>query len=138
VVQGRIVNKGTGELPWGYWQGSKEPTREIDWAWRQLDLSRGSIRVQKISERLGWTRKRLVRAFRDDIGIPPKGLARVLRFRRALAEFGSRKIVDVSQVAVGCGYSDQAHMIRDFKDLSGLTPGELVRVYSPDAGTIES
>ena len=113
----------------------ERPTREIDWAWRQLDLSRGSIRVQKISEQLGWTRKRLVKAFRDEVGIPPKALARVLRFRRALAQFTSQK--DFSQLAAECGYSDQAHMIRDFKDLSGLTPADLVRVYSPEAGTIE-
>lgn len=112
-------------------------TREIDWAWRQLDLSRGSVRVQKISEQLGWTRKRLVKAFRDEIGLPPKVLARVLRFRRALTDFNAQTIVDFSQLAAECGYSDQAHMIRDFKDFSGLTPVELVRVYSPDAGTIE-
>jgi AraC-like DNA-binding protein len=116
---------------------SERSPREIEWAWRQLDLSRGSIRVQKISEQLSWTRKRLVKAFRDEIGIPPKVLARVLRFRRALAEFNAKTIVDFSQLAVECGYSDQAHMIRDFKDFSGLTPVELVRVYSPDAGTIE-
>ena len=116
----------------------RRSTREIDWAWRQLDLSRGSARVQKISEQLGWTRKRLVKAFRDDIGIPPKVLARVLRFRKALAEFNAQTIIDFSQVAAESGYSDQAHMIRDFRDFSGLTPAELIRVYSPDAGTIES
>jgi AraC-like DNA-binding protein len=116
---------------------SQRPTREIDWAWRQLDLSRGSIRVAKITEQLGWTRKRLVKAFRDEVGIPPKVLARVLRFRRALVEFNARTIVDFSQLAVECGYSDQAHMIREFKDLSGLTPVELVQLYSPDAGVIE-
>ena len=116
---------------------SKHPAREIDWAWRQLDLSRGSLRIEKITEQLGWTRKRLVKTFRDEIGIPPKALARVLRFRRALAEFKPQTIVDFSQVAAECGYSDQAHMIRDFKDFSGLTPAELVRIYSPDAGTIE-
>jgi AraC-like DNA-binding protein len=115
----------------------RRSTREIDWAWRQLDLSGGSVRVQKISEQLGWTRKRLVKAFRDEIGIPPKILARVLRFRRALAEFSAQTIVDFSQVAAESGYSDQAHMIRDFKDFSGLTPAELCRIYSPDAGTIE-
>ena len=119
-------------------RGSKQPTREIDWAWRELELSRGSLRVEKITEQLGWTRKRLVKAFRDEIGIPPKVLARVLRFRRALAEFGSGNTINVSQVAVESGYSDQAHMIRDFKDFSGLTPAELGRIYSPDAGTIES
>ena len=117
---------------------SEKATREIDWAWRQLDLSRGSIRVQKISEQLGWTRKRLVKAFRNEVGLPPKVLARVLRFRRALAEFNSKTISDFSQLAAECGYSDQAHMIRDFKDFSGLTPAELTRIYSPDAGTIES
>jgi AraC-like DNA-binding protein len=116
---------------------SEKPTREIDWAWRQLDLSRGSVRVQWITEQLGWTRKRMVRMFRDEIGIPPKVLARVLRFRRALTEFNSGRSNDVSQIILECGYSDQAHMIREFKDFSGLTPVELVRVYSPDAGTIE-
>ncbi|MBV9733057.1 MAG: AraC family transcriptional regulator [Verrucomicrobia bacterium] len=116
----------------------RRSTSEIDWAWRQLDLSRGSVRVQKISEQLGWTRKRLVKAFRDEIGIPPKVLARVLRFRKALAEFNAQTIVDFSQLAADSGYSDQAHMIRDFKDFSGLTPAELIRVYSPEAGTIES
>jgi AraC-like DNA-binding protein len=117
---------------------SEKPTREIDWAWRQLDLSSGSVRVQSIAERLGWTRKRMVKSFRDEIGIPPKVLGRVLRFRRALIEIGSQKAFDFSVVAAGCGYSDQAHMIRDFRDFSGLTPLELVRLYSPDAGTIES
>jgi transcriptional regulator GlxA family with amidase domain len=94
--------------------------------------------VDKITRHLGWTRKRLVNAFRNEIGIPPKALARVLRFRRALVELNARKTVDFSWVALECGYSDQAHMIRDFKDFSGLTPVELVRVYSPDAGTIET
>jgi AraC-like DNA-binding protein len=116
----------------------RRSTREIDWAWQQLDLSRGSVRVQKISEELGWTRKRLVRAFRDEIGIPPKVLGRVLRFQKALAEFNVQGTVDFSQLAAESGYSDQAHMIRDFKDFSGLTPAELIRIYSPDAGTIES
>jgi len=72
------------------------------------------------------------------ISPPPKTLARVLRFRKALAEFNPQTIIDFSQVAAESGYSDQAHMIRDFKDFSGLTPVELIRVYSPDAGTIES
>jgi AraC-like DNA-binding protein len=53
-------------------------------------------------------------------------------------EFNTHTIVDFSQLAAECGYSDQAHMIRDFKDFSGLTPAELVCAYSPDAGIVES
>jgi AraC-like DNA-binding protein len=116
---------------------SEKPADEIHWAWRQLDLSRGAIPIHQITGRLGWTRKRLIKTFRNEIGIPPKALARVLRFQRALEELNSGKIISNPQLAVECGYSDQAHMIRDFKDFSGLTPVELLRLYSPEAGTIE-
>jgi AraC-like DNA-binding protein len=116
---------------------SAQPSDEIRWAWRQLDLSRGVIPIQQITGRLGWTRKRLIKAFRNEIGIPPKALARVLRFRWALEELNTGKITSNPQLAAGCGYSDQAHMIRDFKAFSGLTPVELLRLYSPEAGTIE-
>jgi AraC-like DNA-binding protein len=116
---------------------SEKPTREINWAWGQLDLSQGSVPVRRISEQLGWSRKRLVKTFRDEIGISPKVLARVLRFRRTLRELNSRKILNFSGVAAECGYSDQAHMIREFKDFSGLTPVELIHAYSPDAGVVE-
>jgi len=41
-------------------------------------------------------------------------------------------------VAAECGYSDQAHMIREFSALSGSTPIELVRRYSADGGIVEA
>ena len=120
---------------------TRRPARalgEVDWAWRQLVLSHGVVPIQAITERLGWTRKRLVRAFRDEVGIPPKILARILRFQRALNEIGSRKVVNISLLAADCGYSDQSHLIRDFKTFSGWTPVELARYYSPATGFIES
>lgn len=113
-------------------------SREIQWAWRQLAISHGMTPISKITGNLGWTRKRLVRAFRDHIGVPPKTLSRVLRFQHALAELGSRSGVNASLVAVECGYSDQAHMIREFGALSGSTPIELVRCYSADGGIVEA
>lgn len=85
---------------------------EVEWAWRQLELSHGATSIRGIAERLGWTRKRLIKVFRDEIGIPPKLLARILRFRWALAECSSGKVISLSQLAAECGYSDQSHMIR--------------------------
>jgi len=117
---------------------SGKPVSEVEWAWRQLELSHGATSIRGITERLGWTRKRLIKVFRDEIGIPPKLLARILRFRRALAECSSGKVISLSQLAAECGYSDQSHMIRDFKAFSGWTPVELIGFYSPDAGFIES
>ena len=46
--------------------------------------------------------------------------------------------VNASLVAAECGYSDQAHMIREFSALSGSTPIELVRRYSADGGIVEA
>ncbi|WP_156380400.1 MULTISPECIES: helix-turn-helix domain-containing protein [unclassified Rhodococcus (in: high G+C Gram-positive bacteria)] len=38
--------------------------------------------------------------------------------------------VDVSDIAVGLGYADQAHLIRDFRGVAGVTPGQYVRENS--------
>jgi AraC-like DNA-binding protein len=113
-------------------------SREIGWAWHQLNASNGSIPISRITDTLGWSRKRLVKTFRDEIGLPPKTVGRVLRFQHALARLGSRNFPDASQVAAECGYSDQAHMIREFKALSGFTPLELLQYYPSDGGIIES
>jgi AraC-like DNA-binding protein len=117
---------------------SPDVSREINWAWGQLKASHGALPMSRITDNLGWSRKRLVRAFRDQIGVPPKTLSRVLRFRHALVELGSRNMVSTALVAAECGYSDQAHMIREFRALSGSTPVELIRSYSPDGGIVEA
>jgi AraC-like DNA-binding protein len=115
-----------------------EVSREINWAWHQLNDSHGMLPIAEITNALGWTRKRLVRTFRNHIGVPPKMLARILRFRHALTELGSRKVINAARVAVESGYSDQAHMIKEFSTLSGSTPGELLRCYSADGGIVEA
>ena len=47
---------------------------------------------------------------------------RVPRFQRALTRAYQAGDVDWSQVALDCGYFDQAHLIHDFRSFSGLTP----------------
>jgi hypothetical protein len=47
------------------------------WAWRRLEETGGTIAVGALAEELGWSRKRLAAAFRDEIGLPPKPLPRV-------------------------------------------------------------
>ena len=116
---------------------SRDVTPEINWAWQLLETSYGVASVSMITGNLGWSRKRLVRTFREHIGVPPKTLSRILRFEHALAELGSRNVIDAAQVAFECGYSDQAHMIREFRAMSGCTPVELRNRYSPEGGIVE-
>jgi AraC-like DNA-binding protein len=59
-------------------------------------------------------------------GLTPKHLARILRFRGAVAAL--RRGKTATGVALECGYYDQAHMIRDFRELAGTSPGRFGRM----------
>jgi transcriptional regulator GlxA family with amidase domain len=68
--------------------------------------------------------RELQRGFRRHVGISPKRLARILRFQEALRLSG---LVPWVEVALRCGYFDQAHLVRDFRELAGETPVNAVR-----------
>ena len=77
-----------------------------------------------LCEELGWSRRRLVARFREEIGLPPKAVARLFRFEHALelADGGA----GWAEVAVAAGYYDQAHLINEFRSITGITPRQYV------------
>lgn len=95
-----------------------------------VDQLRSGSSVGEVAADLGLSRRRFIEVFTDQVGMTPKRFARVQRFQRALAL--ARSATDHrppiwSQLALDCGYFDQSHMIREFLDFSGSSPGELVR-----------
>ena len=91
--------------------------------------ARGGIGVREAAAALGVGERRLQRAFDRSVGLSPKGLARVLRFRRALRgldEAGGGP-VSWARLAALAGYADQPHFIRDFRALAGVTPAAYLR-----------
>lgn len=103
-------------------------------AWHRLEASGGRARVGAIARDLGWSRKRLVAAFREGVGLPPKTAARILRFDRAMEMLKARADARWSEVALACGYADQSHLARELRALSGSTPRELARSLLPTSG----
>jgi len=63
----------------------------------------------------------LVERFRDQIGVPPKLYARLVRFRHVLERL-HRDEAALSEVALDAGYYDQAHMNAEFRALAGVSP----------------
>ena len=102
-----------------------ESPRELDWAWRRLVRSGGREPVGRIAAELQWSPGRLIDRFREHVGLAPKAAARVIRFDRAVAALGSG-VPRIAEVAAQCGYADQAHLNREFRELAGQTPGELL------------
>lgn len=101
---------------------ARPPSPGVVWAWRRLVETDGRVAVGALAGELGWSRKRIVARFREEIGLPPKAVARLLRFERAreLAEGAQR--ADWARIAVECGYYDQSHLINDFRAVTGRTP----------------
>jgi AraC-like DNA-binding protein len=119
-------------------QQARTPAPGVAWAWRRLTESAGRIAIADLAREVGWSQKHLIARFRDQIGMPPKICARLLRFERAMRHLkrGGADASRFADLAHACGYYDQAHFIRDCHAFAGRTPGELVAHLLPDEGGI--
>ena len=84
----------------------------------------GQVRVDNLSFEAGMSARQLRRVFLEQIGLSPKHFCRVIRFRHSLSQLTQHRRGDWTQLALACGYYDQAHFINEFRELSGFTPGE--------------
>jgi AraC-like DNA-binding protein len=102
------------------------PAPALDHAVASLLARRGPVPVEGLARELGISRRQLERAFRRRTGMTPMQLGRVIRFQnvfRALPESGG----DWVSVALDCGYYDQSHLIRDFREFAGESPRAFLR-----------
>jgi AraC-like DNA-binding protein len=102
---------------------SPAPDPAIAWTAAEIERRRGAVSISELRDRTGLSKTRMATAFRDQVGVTPKLFARIHRFRRALELIhqGSDPLVDV---ALAAGYYDQPHLNAEFRELSGLAPGE--------------
>jgi AraC-like DNA-binding protein len=106
----------------------------IEWSWRRLRSSHGRAPVSALADELGWSHRRLIARFREQLGLTPKALARVIRFDRAVTLLSRPPLSGLAGVAYDCGYYDQAHMNRDFRELAGTTPAGVVAARADSGG----
>ncbi|MFW6078161.1 MAG: helix-turn-helix domain-containing protein [Gemmatimonadota bacterium] len=88
----------------------------------EIERRRGAVSIAELRKRFGWSRSRFARAFRERIGVSPKRLACIVRFRHAL-ELLHRGDLSLSEIALRAGYYDQPHFNGDFREFAGTTPG---------------
>ncbi|HXV05615.1 MAG TPA: helix-turn-helix domain-containing protein [Solirubrobacterales bacterium] len=101
------------------------PTPAVDHAWSRLCATTGRVQIDTLARELQMSRRHLTAVFHEQVGLPPKAVARLLRFaavRRRLEE----KPTQLAEVAYECGYFDQSHLSRDFRDFAGATPGDFL------------
>lgn len=100
---------------------------EVAHAWQLLQRSRGRAPVSALAERVGLSRRQLSTLFRREVGRTPKTVAMLMRFEYATARIAGdarrHRRVDLAGIAAQAGYSDQAHLTREFVRFAGVPPG---------------
>lgn len=80
-----------------------------------------------VTAAVGLSEKRFIERFKSEVGVTPKRYCRLLRFQQVVATAHALRDADWADVAVSCGYTDQAHLIHEFREFSGMTPGTFTR-----------
>ncbi|HEY6894743.1 MAG TPA: helix-turn-helix domain-containing protein, partial [Rhodanobacteraceae bacterium] len=83
-------------------------------------------RVGEACRDMGLSERRFGSVFREHVGMSPKRYARLQRFRAAVESVQHGKRVEWSRVAADCGFYDQPHLVREFREFAGMTPSAYV------------
>lgn len=88
---------------------------------RHIIQAKGQVNVTALASQICLSTRQFERKFKEFSGFSPKMYTRIIRFQRALAEYGNtaRSMTDI---AYECGYYDQSHFIHEFKAFSGYHP----------------
>lgn len=81
----------------------------------------GIINVNELSHTIGYTPRYINRLFNRDIGLSPKTFSKIIRFQNVLLALGKNQ--QISTIAADMGYYDQSHLLKDFKQFTGISPG---------------
>lgn len=88
--------------------------------------SGGRVTVRQLADTLNSTTRTVERVMRRDIGLPPLLFSRIVRVQEALGRMRHSPPRRFGQMAMDCGYYDQAHFCRDFRRLTGMSPTQFV------------
>jgi AraC-like DNA-binding protein len=105
------------------------------WAWREIERTGGAVDVRALCRELGYSQKHVISLFRDRIGLPPKLLARIVRFNRLMTHLRRGGDDSWADLAVRFGYYDQSHLVRDVRQFTGATP-TAARALLTDMGSL--
>ena len=87
--------------------------------------------VSQVVGQVGFSQRRFIEIFDNEVGLTPKRFCRVSRFQKVIRTAHAQGELNWTQLALGCGYYDQAHFIHDFQSFAGITPSEYLERRTP-------
>ncbi|SCG47676.1 helix-turn-helix domain-containing protein [Micromonospora inositola] len=92
----------------------------------EIRADRGILRVDEFARRHGVSTRRLQRLFLDQVGVGPKWVIRRYRLQEAIEQAAGGPL-DWAGLATDLGYCDQAHLVREFTAVTGVSPAAYAR-----------
>jgi AraC-like DNA-binding protein len=110
---------------------ARAPDARVAQAVATLRAAGGELPIPGVGEKVGIGERQLERLFDERVGYGPKVFARVVRLERATQaiarSYARGSLASWARLAIDCGYADQAHLVREFRALTGLTPALYAR-----------
>ena len=103
------------------WEQAPHPA--VTFALASFQAGHKQRSISEVTAQLGLNPKRFIKLFEEAVGLTPKVFCRLLRFQEALRRTTRGQPAQWADLALSCGYFDQAHFIHDFQAFAGLTPG---------------
>ena len=94
----------------------------VQQAIQALAAANGSADLDNTARQANLSQRQFRRRCLEESGLTPKHLCRVLRFRHACRVARESERLNWSELALETEYFDQSHLIRDFREFTGLTP----------------
>lgn len=90
----------------------------------QIISNREITKVEDLVDQININKRTLQRLFNQYVGVTPKWVIKRYRLHEAVEKLAGKKNIDWAKFALSLGYFDQAHFIKDFKSIIGITPSE--------------
>jgi AraC-like DNA-binding protein len=90
--------------------------------------------IGEVARRFNWNVRTIHRQFRAACGYGPKHFQRIMRIQHAIRVVHSTAPARLAEAAHAAGYADQAHMNRDFRDITGFSPRQYFAIGRPGWG----
>lgn len=85
----------------------------------------------ELADKTGYSHRYFIELFKNEVGLTPKRAHRLCRFRKVLENIQSCGSPDWTATALSAGYFDQAHLIHEFREFSGVTPEQYLALRTP-------
>jgi AraC-like DNA-binding protein len=84
-------------------------------------------KVDDVASQFSLSKRTLQRLFRQYVGVSPKWVIKRYRLHEVVERLSDGEVVDWPKIVLELGYTDQAHFIKDFKTIIGITPMEYAK-----------